>query len=354
MAAQRWHEVDSRKTEIGHALLGLPAELPTEIHMPHEPISTLEWSVPTADLSSQSTSPRSPWLFSPLSQTSISPLNTSPSVAHCSTSSSHPQDPSNQTSNEDVHLGSGQASYSSNAYTWESPMDLYSQEPTLRRGPSLSKLLETPQYELEGLMPFDLPERMRFVFESIIKQSFEKLSELEDPKLRAVLGPVHRIKPTLDTGLSALNSLVSGQVPHRLDAVISLLFVAYAIVPTLVDEQNRSQFTEALLQDDIEWMNAIACHEDRYAFQMLLEHRWLPDPRSAVCNQAYGSSSRGWRSLHPTRTPFAQVSIPFEEGRLDNEDEIGFRLRTGLNAQICQWYIDCEFRLWFSINGALT
>ena len=475
MEGQQMYEVDS--TEIDHA----PLELPTPFNfMRHESISTLKSGVPSTDLSPHFAPSRTPALFSPLSQTSISPLNTSSSDVHCSELSSQSQDPSKQTVNEGVHelgserdvadhirwfsnnvehepaseaagedrnfptwetntlggradfcqsplelreaglqvnpgnatigpfaesraLAGGQASCSSNDYTLESPVDLslhrqscrgilefqphnlelsspskqdsvssgssssdrstsihechYLQNPTLLRGPSLSELLEILQFESrkhEGWMPFGLLERMGVVFQSTTEQSLGKLSELKNPEFRAVLEPVHRIKPTLDTGLSALNSLVTGQVPHRLNEVISLLFVAYSVITMLVDEQSQAQFTEALFLDDIEWTNAIACHEDQYAFKKLLQHMWLPGAISSLYTQVYRSSSHVWKFFHPTRTPFERASIPFEEGRLDGEDESGFRLRTGLNAQICQWYIDCEFRLWFSINAALT
>lgn len=301
---------------------------------------------------------------------------------------------------ESTVLASRQASCTSNGYTVESPVDLYlhrqpchgilelqpqlsspssqysvpsessssdrsasiydclySQNLTLLRGPSSSELLEILNFEagkLGGLMPSGLLEGMGGAFELTTEQSLGKLNELKEPEFRAVVDSVHRIKPTLDTGLSALNSLVIGQVPYRLHEVMSLLFIAYSIVTMLVDEQNRAQFIEALFLDDIEWMNAIGCREEQDAFEMLLRYVWMPASISSVCTHGHRWSSRAWRSFRPTRTPFERTYIPLEEGWLDRETESGFRLRTGLNAQVCQWYIDCKCRPWPSMNAALT
>jgi uncharacterized C2H2 Zn-finger protein len=292
-------------------------------------------------------------------------------------------------------LASRQASYTSNAYTLEIPVDLYLhrqpclgilklQPPDLQlsspsnqhsvpfessscdrsasisdcldlqrlnllRGPSSPKLLEilnSQSGKLEGLMPSGLLEHLGRVFESTTEQSLRKLNELKESEFGAVVGPVYRIKLTLDTGLSALKSLVIGQVPNRLNGVMSLLSIAHSIVTMLVDEQNQVQFREALFLDAIEWTNAIDCREEQDAFEMLLQYLWLPEALSSVCSHGHRWSSRVWRSFRPTRTQFERIPTPLEEGLLDGETENGFRLRTGLNAQICQWYIDCEYRLW--------
>ncbi len=300
-------------------------------------------------------------------------------------------------------LASGQASRSSNNYTLESPVDLslyrqscqgifefqsqglelsspsnqdsvssessscdrsasihdclYLQALTLLHGPSLSELLDILHSEsgkLSGWVPSGLLKRIEIVFQVTTKNFLGKLSELKEAEFCAVLEPVYGIKPTLGTGLSALNSLTTGQVPNRLNEVISLLFVAHSIVTMLVDEQNQARFIEALFLDDIEWMKAIACRQEQDTFEVLLQYVWPSAPISSIRTHGYGFSSPARESFRPTRTPLERASIPFKEGRLDGETEGGFRLRTGLNAQICQWYIDCEFRLRFSPNAALT
>jgi hypothetical protein len=217
---------------------------------------------------------------------------------------------------------------------------------TLLRGtPSeLLGMLNSQFCNRKGLMPIDLHERIEGVLESTTEQSLRKLDEVKDPELRVVVEPIYRIKPTLEEGLSALNSLYIGQVPNRLNGVVSLLFIACSIVTIFVDEQSQPLFNEALFLDNIGWMNAIDSREERDAFEMLLQYVWLPAPIGSVCAYGHRPSSCEWISFRPTRTPIERTSKPFEEG-LGAETEIGFRLRTGLNAQICQWCTDCENRL---------
>lgn len=234
---------------------------------------------------------------------------------------------------------------------------LYLERLALLRGPSSAQLLEilnAQSGKLDGIIPTSLFKQVGVLFASTSEQSLRKLNELQEPEFRAIVEPVNRIKATLDAGLSALNSLVIGQVPNRLDGVMSLLFIAYSTVILLVDEQNQAQFTDGLFLDAIEWTDAIECHEEQDAFEMLLHYVWLPAAISSVCTHGHPWSRGVWRSFRLRRTPPEPTSIPFMEGRLDHETKTGFRLRTGLNAQICQWYVDREYRQWAFVNQALT
>lgn len=233
---------------------------------------------------------------------------------------------------------------------------VYLQKLALLRGPSSSEFLEilnSQSGKLEELKPSRLLEHLGVIFEFTTEQSFRKLNKVKEPEFRAVVEPVYRIKPTLDAGFFALNSLVLDEVPNRLNGVMSMLFIAHSIVTMLIDEQSQAQFTEALFLDAIEWMNAIDGREEQEAFGTLLQYVWLPAATSSVYIHGHRWSSRIWRNFRPTRTPFEQTSIPFEEGRFHRETESRFRLHTGLNAQICKWYIDCECRLWPLMNAAL-
>jgi hypothetical protein len=212
------------------------------------------------------------------------------------------------------------------------------------RRPSPSELIEilhSQSEKFEGLMPPGLLEHMGSVFEFTTDQLLQRLNDVKETEFH-VVKPVVRIKITLDTGFSALKSLVVGQVPDRLDRVISLLFVASSIVRMLVDEQSQAQFLEASFLDAIEWMNAIKCRDEQDAFKILLQYVWLPATLSPVCTHCHRWSGGGGRSSRPTRTPFERISTRFEEGRLGWESESSFRLRNGVNAKICRWFIDCE------------
>lgn len=234
---------------------------------------------------------------------------------------------------------------------------LYLQRLNLLRGPPSSELLATLNSQsgkLEGSMPSKLLEHIEAEFEVTTDQFLRKLNELKELDFRAVVEPVHKIRPNLGTGLSALESLRLGQVPNRLNGVISILSIAYSIVTMLIDEQSQAQFTEALFLDAIEWKNAIECREEADTFEWLLQYVWLPAVLSSVCIQGHRWPSCVWRSFCPSRAPFEQKSTLFEEGRLTSETKSGFKLRTGLTAEICQWYVNCECRLRPSMNAALT
>lgn len=215
--------------------------------------------------------------------------------------------------------------------------------PIGRSSPSdLLEILNSSK-KLDGLVPGTILEHMGRVFQSTTKGYLQKLDRLAESEFCAAAELGYRNQPTLDNGLSALKSLVHGEEPNRLNGALSLLSIAPSIVAVLVDEQTRVQFTEALFLDGMEWANAIV-PEERNNFRILLPYLLLTGI-SSIPTHGHRRSSQGWSSSCPTRNPFKRSSLPLEDGRLDNETETGFKLRTGLHAKICMWFVDCECRL---------
>jgi hypothetical protein len=218
----------------------------------------------------------------------------------------------------------------------------------------LLAILHSQSEKLGGSKPTDLLENMGSVFEFATEKLLRKLIDFKETGFDDLVRSIYRVKPTLDAGFSALQSLYISQVPDRLNEVMSLLLIVSSIVMMLVEEESKARFVEALFLDAIEWGNAIKCRDEQDAFKLLLPLVWPALTLNPVCSRGHRWSSHVGRSSHPWSSSFEPIATQLEEGRLYKESERGSRLRNGANAQICQWFTECECNRWPYMSAALT
>ena len=117
------------------------------------------------------------------------------------------------------------------------------------------------------------------------------------------------LQPSSNCESSSTSSLVIGQVPDRLNKIMSLLFIASSILTVLVDKQSQVRFFEASSLDAFEWGGAIKCRVEQDAFKMLLHCVWLPTNLNPVCPRDHRWSSRVGRPSRPTPSSSSQSPL---------------------------------------------
>ena len=184
-------------------------------------------------------------------------------------------------------------------------------------------------------------EALQDIYEFLVHLSLQRLSLLEQP-VRAILQPAITTMPTLDASLVALQSLAVGESPCRLEQIVALLFLAYAIMMLSVEDHHRDKYAEALFLDATCWTSLLNSASDKQAFEMLLQCNWLPSSIRSLCTHGHEWASCVIKSFCPRSIPIKALPTDGGKDSFNAEPRRHYELRTGVVARICQNYIDCE------------